>query len=62
MTWTAIIFDGHAYTREIFYGSHDSVRAMREASGKFGRYSPTSRNVVVIIPGENPVYINEKKT
>ena len=61
MTWPAIIFDGHEYTKEIFYGSHDSNKAMNEASKKFGEVWTTSKSVVVIIPGENPVYINEKK-
>ena len=60
MTWTAIIFDGYEYTKEIFYGPHDSKKAMREACEKFaGAYY--SKNVVVIIPSENPVHINEKK-
>jgi hypothetical protein len=61
MTWTAIIFDGHRYTREIFHGSHDSSKAMKEASEKFSAEPPYTNDVVVIIPGENPVHINRKK-
>jgi hypothetical protein len=70
MTWTAIIFDGYEYTKEIFYGSHDSNKAMSEAHEKFGGFPARwgegrvyhGKNIVVIIPGENLVYINENKT
>jgi len=61
MTWTAIIYHGHQYSKELFYGSHDRAKAFTEAQGKFNvsRTAGGQRTVVIIIPGENPVYIHK---
>jgi hypothetical protein len=69
MTWTAILYNGDTHFKQVFYGSHDSREAIKEAQTKFGQFWPpgvdvtlTRVNVVAVIPGENPVYINEPKT
>jgi len=66
MTWTAILYNGDTHFKQVFYGSHDSREAIKEAQAKFGQFWPpgvnvtlTRVNVVAVIPGENPVYINE---
>jgi hypothetical protein len=58
MTWTVILFDGNAYTKGIFNGSPDRSDAMKEAMERFGKSWPPGTQVVVIIPGDHPVYIN----
>ena len=68
MTWTVILYDGFRYSREVFQGSHDSARAIIEASKRFaefwpppvGQIWPPIKNVVVVIPGDHPVYTSPK--
>ena len=62
MTWTAILYNGDTHFKQVFYGSHDSQQATKEAQEKFGQFWPPAVNVVAVIPGENPVYINEPTT
>ena len=60
MTWTVILYDGSQYSREVFQGSHDSAKAIVEASKRFAELWPPTKNVVVVIPGEHPVYTYPK--
>ena len=59
MTWTAILYNGDAHFKQVFYAPHDSHEAIKEAQTKFGQ---SAISVVAVIPGENPVYINEPTT
>ena len=60
MTWTAILYNGKTYHRQIFYGSHDSQDALKEAREKFVWLFPAAVNVVAIVPGEHPVVFIDK--
>ena len=62
MTWTVILYDGSRYSREVFQGSHDSAKAIVEASKRFAELWPPTKNVVVVIPGEHPVYTYPNNT
>ena len=59
MTWTAILYNGDVYIKQIFYGANDSQEALKEAQKKFGRFWPPGVNVVALVPGDHPVYLNE---
>tara|TARA_R110002020_G_scaffold50835_5_gene143951 strand:+ start:961 stop:1182 length:222 start_codon:yes stop_codon:yes gene_type:complete len=59
MTWTAILYNGDVYIKQIFYGANDSQEALKEAQEKFGRFWPPGVNVVALVPGDHPVYLNE---
>jgi hypothetical protein len=58
MTWTAILYNGDTHFKQVFHGPHDSHKAIKEAQTKFGQ---SAINVVAVIPGENPVYINKQE-
>ena len=60
MTWTVILFDGESYSRQIFFGSHDGNRAFKEAGQKLAPSSEEGK-VILLIPGEHPVYVSPKK-
>ena len=60
MTWTVILFDGESYSRQIFFGSHDGNRAFKEARQKLAPSSEEGK-VILLIPGEHPVYVSSKK-
>jgi hypothetical protein len=62
MTWTAILYNGDTYRRQIFYGPIDSKNALKEAQEKFGHFWPPAVNVVALVPGDHPVYLNELTT
>ena len=56
MTWTVILFDGTTYTKGIFNGSPDRDTAMKEATERFALSWPDSTRVVVLVPGDHPIY------
>ena len=58
MTWTVILFDGDTYTKGLFSGPPDRREAMKEAMKRFGKSWPPATQVVMIIPGDHPVYTN----
>ena len=58
MTWTAILYNGDVYIKQIFYAPHDNHKAIKEAQTKFGQ---SAINVVAVIPGDHPVYLNEQE-
>ena len=60
MTWTVILFDGENYSRKILFGSHDGNKAFKEA-GEQLMPSTKEGKVILLIPGEHPVYLNPKK-
>jgi len=62
MTWTAILYNGDTYIKQTFYGDNDSQKALKEAQEKFGRFWPPGVNVVALVPGDHPVYLNESTT
>ncbi len=62
MTWTAILYNGDTHFKQVFHGPHGAREAIKEAQTKFGQFWPPAVNVVAVIPGENPVYINEPTT
>jgi hypothetical protein len=61
MTWTAILYNGDTHFKQVFHGAHGAREAIKEAQTKFGQFWPPAVNVVAVIPGENPVYINEQE-
>ena len=56
MTWTLILFDGTTYTKGIFSGPHDRHMALKEATERFALSWPDSTRVVVLVPGDHPIY------
>ena len=56
MTWTVVLYDGAQYVRKRFHGSPDVHLAKREACEKFGTFWAPSKKVVLLIPGDHPVY------
>ena len=61
MTWTVILYNGDIYLKQKFYGANDSQDALKEAQEKFGRFWPPGVNVVALVPGDHPVYLNEQE-
>jgi len=56
MTWTVILYDGALYSKERFHGSPDVHIAKKEASEKFSTFWTPCKKVVLLIPGDHPVY------
>ena len=56
MIWTAILFDGDVYSRKVFSGPPDRHDAMEEAKKRFSEFWALSTRVVMLIPGDHPVY------
>jgi len=56
MTWTVILYDGALYSKERFHGSPDIHMAKKEASEKFSTFWTPCKKVVLLIPGDHPVY------
>jgi len=62
MTWTAILYNGNAYSHRVFHGSNDSQQALKEAQKQFGDLWSPAVTVVALVAGENEVFINGNNT
>ena len=56
MTWTVVLYDGSRYSHKRFHGSPDVHTAKKEACEKFGTFWVPRQKVVLLIPGDHPVY------
>ena len=56
MTWTVILYDGSHYSSKRFHGSPDVSIAKMEACEKFGTFWAPATKVILLIPGDHPVY------